>query len=86
LLWSLLLLRRGFLVDEMDRAGLEGDRVNPGQRDFLSRLPKERHSAPQENRMNGQIVLVDQSSFGLVSLRSRESSVRLKRSILLSTP
>jgi hypothetical protein len=47
-----------FLVDEMDRAALEGYRAYQGQREFLRHLPKERHSAPQENRMNRQSALV----------------------------
>ena len=36
LIWSLLLLGSGFLVDELDRAALEGDRVNQGQRDLMA--------------------------------------------------
>src|SRR5947207_15471079 len=51
-----------FLVDEMDRAALEGYRAHQGQRELLRHLPKERHSAPQENRMNRQVVLVDEPS------------------------
>src|SRR5712692_6694509 len=51
-----------FLVDEMDRAALEGYRAHQGQRELLRHLPKERHSAPQENWMNRQVVLVDEPS------------------------
>src|SRR5260370_6885797 len=46
----------------MDRAALEGYRAHQGQRELLRHLPKERHSAPQENRMNRQVVLVDEPS------------------------
>src|SRR5258708_20478954 len=50
------------LVDEMDRAALEGYRAHQGQCELLRHLPKERHSPPQENRMNRQVVLVDEPS------------------------
>src|SRR5436190_15718224 len=51
-----------FLVDEMDRAALEGYRTHQDQRELLRLPPKEWYSAPQENRMNCQVVLVDQFS------------------------
>src|ERR1700704_2741216 len=56
--------RRSFLVDEMDRAGLEGNHVHQSQRDFRRRLLEERHSVPQDHRMNRQIVLVNEPSLG----------------------